>query len=145
MRLTLRRVAVAAATLATAAGIGTLTAPSAASAYSASGLCGSSYYNIDQHTLKHNGYTIAVVYLSYNGSSNCVVTIKNRYYGTSTLTEAHVAVGRHGYRDIDDYKYYAGPVYVYAKGECITWGGAATYNRSTGAAVSYNSPPEHCG
>lgn len=142
----LRRAAVAAATVAMAAGIGTLVSPSAASAYSASALCGSGYHNIDHHNLTHNGNTIATIYLSYNGSRDCAVTIKNKYYGTKTWTAAWVGI-QYGteHDDSQYYSYYAGPVRLYAPGKCIYWGGEATYNKSTGAVVAYTSPNEHCG
>ncbi|MBU3062891.1 hypothetical protein KO481_15330 [Nocardia sp. NEAU-G5] len=63
--------------------------------------CGAGYYAIDHYDLK-----IAVGWLMYNGSIDCVVTWKTQQVGTSTPLVASVG---------------AGPVYWNAPHSCIEW------------------------
>lgn len=131
-----------------AVGLGTLIAPSPALAYSASALCGSGYYNIDSHPLTHNGSTAAVIYLSYNGSTDCVVTLKNELTGEGTITGAWIQPqGSSKTIQEDYYDDYAGPVRRSAPGTCVEWGGDATYHVSgdTYNLLTWTSGWTHCG
>ncbi len=148
MKATMRRLTVGGAATVAAMGLGALVAPSPALAYSASALCGSGYYNVDSHALTHNGHTAAVIYLSYNGSSDCVVTLKNELVGTGTITGAWVQPeGSTETSDESYYDDYAGPVRRSAPGTCIKWGGDATYHVSgdTYDLLSWTSGWSHCG
>ncbi|MEV4805942.1 hypothetical protein AB0K18_38590 [Nonomuraea sp. NPDC049421] len=97
---------------------------------------GGSYHVIDSHALGSS----AVVYLLYNGSTNCVVTWKTGARGNSTWVEARVRHD-HMYFNVDEgnFKYYAGPAKATgAAGSCIMWGGSY-------GSQSYLSGWEHCG
>ncbi|MWA07412.1 serine/threonine protein kinase [Actinomadura sp. LD22] len=101
--------------------------------------CGSGYYQIDHHNL-----STAVIYLMYNGSTNCVVTWKTAYLSSATDTYAVIEKETAGGGiDIDSdqglYHTYAGPVYAYAPGACIKWGGDAK------GSTQWMSGWQHCG
>ncbi|WP_157110864.1 hypothetical protein [Nocardia anaemiae] len=119
-------------------------AHAAASASSAAQICGSGYWPLDQQTLPG-----AVVYLSYNGSTDCVVTMKTAFLGQPTNTAAFLtvtntdAIGGPSDNDTGNYSYYAGPAREYAPGKCIRWGGnALNPDRSMGG---FFTEPTHCG
>ena len=63
----------------------------------------------------------------WNGSDNCVVTIKTSNIGKKTETEAILEVEspRGFYFDDDSYAYYAATK-AHAAGSCIKWGGMTT-------------------
>jgi len=115
--------------------------------YSASAICGTGYSVIDQHS-KDGFYYTYLLYNSSNGN-NCVVTLKQRDFGSRTYVQAHIrpAPGHYTSRtvDEDDYKYYAGPVYLHAPGRCVVWGGYVDVEHRR---YGYNTPSdrgEHCG
>ena len=107
----------------------------APNSYSDTALCGSGYGRLATHDLPH-----AVIYLDYNGSTDCVVTIKTALVGTPSLVEAFVyrQSDAAGGDDTGNYSYYAGPERVYAPQTCIDWGGSddTTY---------WESGWSHCG
>jgi len=78
-------------------------------AYTDTGVCGAGYHQIDHHALPD-----ATIYLDYNGSQNCVVTIKTKNVGTPTYTEAWLfrQSDGSGADDHGNFGYYAGPVYI---------------------------------
>ncbi|MEV4113384.1 hypothetical protein [Nonomuraea sp. NPDC049695] len=123
--------------------IGAQPANAAANPYSPEGVCGDGYTRVDSHPLKSLGQTHANIYLLYNSASgyNCVVTLRTETTGTRWLA-ASLAI-KDGGSDSDrgEYKHYAGPVRLYAKGKCVKWGGAF----DTDPGISYSSPWEHCG
>lgn len=82
---------------------------------------GGSYHVIDHHAMG----SYAVIYLMYNGSTDCVVTWKTAYVGTPTNVGAFVEKESNpiGVVDNGSYSYYAGPVKVTAPGTRIKWGG----------------------
>ena len=105
----------------------------AANPYTPQGVCGSGYSIQRSHAL--NG---ARVYQLYNGSTNCVVTIKTASVGKATRTTAGLQVaGSNWAYDTGDYKYYAGPVKQYAAGKCVRYFG---YHGGT----AYTSPWGNC-
>jgi hypothetical protein len=124
-----------AATLAAATVAFAAPAQAATNPYSPTGVCGSDYHQID-----HTSISGAEIYLMYNGSYNCVVTIKTAHVGTKTETEAILEVQspRGFYSDDDNYAYYAA-VKAYAKGTCIKWGGMTT------SAIWESATWVHCG
>lgn len=101
--------------------------------YSIRDICGSSFRYIDGQEL--SGGT---VYLLWDGTSNCVTTIKNTSIGTASYTKAYVNPEGPGYKsDSGSFSYYAGPATLPAPG-CIRWGGAV-------GSSTYDSGLEHCG
>ncbi|MFI1920086.1 hypothetical protein [Nocardia sp. NPDC020380] len=123
------------------------TSGSAQAASTPEATCGAGYYAIDHYDLQ-----IAVGWLMYNGSTDCVVTWKTQQIGTKTPLVASVGSqnatnvpypthGRYGNSnvDFDAYDYYAGPVYWYAPHTCIEWYVSDPYV-SGGSNV-----PVHCG
>lgn len=94
------------------------------------GACGSDYEVIDKQRLESG----AMVYLTYSASGyNCVVTVRD-FKGTAASTRAWIErADEPSSRDEDwgDYSAYAGPVYVYAKGSCVSWGGAFMYGSTS--------------
>ncbi|MFJ1706897.1 spore-associated protein A [Kitasatospora sp. NPDC088346] len=94
--------------------------PSAAQAASYNGVCGSGYNVIDSIELAGG-----TAFLTYNSSTgkNCAVTVRNIPGGpVYVIANIRVAVeGSPWQKDGDYYSTYAGPVYVYAPGQCIDW------------------------
>jgi hypothetical protein len=120
-----------AATLALAGSVAFSTPAMAAS--TPIGACGGgSYHVIDKHDLGP-----AVIYLLYNGSTNCVVTWKDKPNSqwVSARIKTRNAADRY---DSGYFSTYAGPVKVYAPGTCISWGGEY-------GALWWYSKYEHCG
>jgi hypothetical protein len=103
--------------------------------YTPQAVCGNGYRVIDWALLGSAG----AVYLLYNGSNNCVATIKATSIGTESPSSAFLQVeGGTGTTDSGSFAYYAGPIAKSAAGSCVRWGG------SIGSAT-YTSPFEHCG
>ncbi|MBB6170441.1 hypothetical protein HNR23_000501 [Nocardiopsis mwathae] len=110
-------------------------AEAATNPYTPQGVCGSGYREINRHVDRGS-----IVYLMYNGSSNCVVTIKTTNIGKVTETWARLDVqGESTQHDNKKpgYKYYAGPLKAPAKGKCVRWGG--------GQGTYWVSGWSHCG
>ncbi|MDT3446391.1 serine/threonine protein kinase [Pseudofrankia sp. BMG5.37] len=108
--------------------------------YSAAQVCGSGYSQVDSHTLT-SGSTTAKIVLMYNGSNNCVVTLKSGAgVGTAQSMSAWVQAqnGSSKVTDSGSYEYYAGPAKVSAKAICVKWGGSL-------GGVSWGSDWSHCG
>ncbi|PJN29926.1 spore-associated protein A [Kitasatospora sp. CB02891] len=131
---TAKRIAAGAAVLATASA-GLLAAPTTAQAASYNGACGSGYSVID--SLSVSGGTVFLTYNSGNGQ-NCVVTVRNSS-GSAVFVDAGIKISGSStwIHDGGNYTTYAGPVRVYAPGQCIDW-----YGTIASTAVQYNS---HCG
>ncbi|MFE2052759.1 spore-associated protein A [Streptomyces sp. NPDC059459] len=86
------------------------------------GVCGSGYKVVNSMPVGSTG----TVYLTYNSSTgrNCTVTIRNSA-GTPKYMVAYVRnvdTSEEQY-DAGEYRSYAGPVYVFARGACVEWGG----------------------
>lgn len=109
-----------------------------ANPYTAAGVCGAGYKPIDRHNLVdgNNGILLAETVLTYNASTgrNCVVTLKR--YRVGLTSRYHDNVMAEVYtrplttpsnldHDQGNYKFFAGPVYVYAPNKCVQWGGQA--------------------
>ncbi|MFJ8435529.1 spore-associated protein A [Kitasatospora sp. NPDC094019] len=101
------------------------------------GACGSGYRVIDSLRLESG----ANIFLTYSDNGyNCVVTVAE-YPGSAKSMDAWIQrSGDRASRDSDsgNYTAYAGPVYVYAEGSCVDWGGSYLY----GKYWQYDS---HCG
>jgi hypothetical protein len=109
------------AALGAALGLG-LVSPGIAAAAGYNGACGSGYRVIDSHHI-----TGGTIYLTYNGSRNCVVTIRNNP-GAAVPMNAWIkrSTSSVWIQDPGRFTSYAGPVYVTAPGVCIDWGGGIT-------------------
>ncbi|MFC7328830.1 spore-associated protein A [Marinactinospora rubrisoli] len=111
--------AVGLAVVAAATGAVATAAPAGAAAYG--GQCGAGYEWIQSRFL--DGGT---VYLTYNASNgyNCVVTIRDDP-GSAVYMNAFVKRSTEDawVRDPGNYTTYAGPVYTYARSQCVDWGG----------------------
>jgi hypothetical protein len=109
------------AAMAAAALAGAGPAQAATNPYTATGVCGSSY-----HELEHHAIPGAVIYLMWNGADNCVATIKTSNIGKKTHTEAILEVKSPSgfYSDEGNYAYYAA-IAEHSPG-CIKWGGMTT-------------------
>ncbi|KNX38841.1 hypothetical protein [Luteipulveratus halotolerans] len=107
-----------------------------ASAATYNGVCGSGYRVVDQHAV-----TGGTVFLTYNGTRNCVVTVRNTA-GAKVWMVAVVGLSSHSTWDGDDegsYSSYAGPVYSDpSAGHCIDWGGEISGSR-------FIARDTHCG
>jgi hypothetical protein len=109
--------------------------------------CGTGYRQIDTAKLNHFGPTFGDVYLYYNESNgyNCAFTEKLIDRGMPTPVSVRLCRQSDGHcvSDSGNYRYYAGPVYLYAANTCVRWGGSVT--AQDGREDSYWSPWEHCG
>jgi hypothetical protein len=129
MRLVRRGLMSGAMALPLLASAAAVPANAAANPYTPKEVCGSSYTQVHSHAI--NG---AVIYLMYSGGYNCATTIKTRDIGTPTkvgialtrlvnASEPWPSDPSGGQDSTTKYKYYAGPVKVYAPHECVAWHG----------------------
>ncbi|MFS4106533.1 spore-associated protein A [Streptomyces sp. PD-S100-1] len=118
------------------------TAGSAEAVTSYNGGCGSGYGVIGS---KDVGDGIAFITYSSSTGYNCVVTVSDTP-GKAMYMEARLRVHRTdgiwkaSEMNAGTFKYYAGPVYVYAKGSCVDYGGTA--NNGSYIQIDYGV---HCG
>ncbi|MYS20674.1 spore-associated protein A [Streptomyces sp. SID4948] len=124
----MRRVAVASALAATSAvGLTAFALPASAATPAANaaynGACGSGYTVVD-HT---NISTTGTIYLTWNDriGENCAATVRKTpgaalYMQAKVFQTDHTTVSA---SDSGNYTTYAGPVYIPARGECVTWRG----------------------
>ena len=135
------RLAATGATLAlTAATLAVTAGPAQAAAYN--GACGAGYRVIDQMKVGGTVEGTGTSYLTYNNGWNCVVTVTNTP-GTRDWMTAQVEKSGDGNDWVEDegyYTQYAGPVYVYAAGSCVDWGGSVDYK-----GMVWLQWDEHCG
>nr|WP_146218299.1 spore-associated protein A [Micromonospora acroterricola] len=113
--------------------------------------CGPSYRELDDKVLLSSDgrHSFGDVYLMYSAQTqmNCVVVDKSSYVGTATWMNAKIETrsGRVA-QDPGNYRYYAGPVYLYAPGECVRYSGVAYSGpNKTGTLTSYSSGFGWCG
>ncbi|BFV55415.1 spore-associated protein A [Kitasatospora sp. CMC57] len=118
-----------------------MTAPEASAlAASPTEVCGSGYKVVDSEQLINRDVW---VYLTYNSSNgyNCVVTIRGTGGSPVHMSASLTVEGSAQKTDTGYYGSYAGPVYGYAAGKCVKWGGwFSDFDQS-----SYESPWSHCG
>ncbi|MEH0541744.1 spore-associated protein [Streptomyces sp. B21-105] len=85
-------------------------------------VCGSSYKTVNSAPVG----SLGTVYLTYNAANgkNCVTTIRSNP-GTALDMSAWIYVPATDNSDDDYGRYtsYAGPTYIYGKGQCVDWGG----------------------
>ncbi|MFF4490265.1 spore-associated protein [Streptomyces sp. NPDC001544] len=111
------------AALAVGATTALATTASAAPNVTPQGVCGSAYKTVNSAAVGSLG-TVYLTYDSANGK-NCVATIRANP-GTAKPMAAYVYIPDTGASSDDsgNYTSYAGPVYVYGKGHCVSWGGS---------------------
>ncbi|GLY79759.1 spore-associated protein A [Actinoallomurus iriomotensis] len=95
---------------------------------------GGSYHVIDKHDLGP-----AVIYLLYNGTTNCVVTWKDSPNTTSVYASIQRQSDGKEVQDVGHYSTYAGPVKLNAAGTCVWWMGGY------GNSYEWGSGWSHCG
>ncbi|WP_310723378.1 spore-associated protein A [Streptomyces sp. N2A] len=111
---------------------------SAASAVAAyNGVCGAGYKVVDFSNIG----TLGTAYLTWNATTgeNCAVTVRART-GAAVYMHAKVFQTNNTQVSASDsgaYTSYAGPVYIPARFECVTWRGQIADQYVTGAG--------HCG
>jgi hypothetical protein len=112
------------------------TAPQKPNPYTAAGVCGSGYTQVEAHALG----SAATVYLLYNASAgkNCVVTM-SRYEFPSKISMNAVLQVRGGASASNpgSFTVYAGPVRLAAVKKCVIWGGSH-------GSLSWQSDWSHC-
>jgi hypothetical protein len=120
------KLAMSVVTLASAA-MSLVPATSASASVSAS--CGSGYSYVDSYPLVDSwGEKDSAIklYLYYNGSTgkNCAYTSTTEWTDTSKHMYVTLSSSSDGsYGDDGYYRYYAGPVYAYARHECVSLSG----------------------
>ncbi len=143
------------------AGVAAPTAAGARNPYTASGLCGPGYQVIDRKPMYDNLVTtgrrvkIAESVLMYNArnGNNCAVTLKR--FRLNKRTHTYITLARRPLSaktvrsDRGDFRYYAGPVYLWAAGKCVQWQGGMNYHLWAGEwwtprQVSFRSGWVHC-
>ncbi|WP_330230270.1 hypothetical protein OHA40_30470 [Nocardia sp. NBC_00508] len=115
-----KTIAACAGVLGITAGLTAFLPVTASAATYEEGMCGAGYKVIDSHELK-NG----TVFLTYNGDQKCVVTVRN-HRGAAERMGAGISLEKDVYNDVaesGDFTWYAGPVRIAAKGQCIVWVG----------------------
>ncbi|WP_447042266.1 spore-associated protein A [Streptomyces sp. DSM 118878] len=120
MRIAGAAVALAAGGVMTTATGAAAVAPTPAAAYNK--VCGTGYKVVNHIDVGKAG----TAYLTYNSATgkNCAVTIRS---APGPAVHMYVWVQRDDTRDYADddgyYRSYAGPVYLDARGYCVSWGG----------------------
>jgi hypothetical protein len=114
---------------------GSGTGGSSANPYTAAGVCGSGYGEIDSHDL--GPAKIHLLYNSGNGH-NCVVTLVDRGNGAVGLNATLAVQGGASNDNPGLFQWYAGPVRLAAASACVKWGGS--YQNT-----SWTSGWSHCG
>ncbi|MGA5066920.1 serine/threonine protein kinase [Streptomyces exfoliatus] len=116
-------------------------------------ICGSGYYVQRSHVLSSSETQGVTSFQLYNASTkkNCAVTLKHptssSFYGGETTLGAGIRAANGSWiKDEDLYAYYAGPVYLYAPGQCVQfWGKTFQGGASSGWFETYTSPLGNCG
>lgn len=97
-------------------------AQAATNPYTAKEVCGSGYDVLQSHSISG-----AKIVLMYNGSYNCVVTLKTTRIGKGSYVDSSLTVEGGGAAfDGGTYKYFAGPTKLYGKGHCVSYGGSSS-------------------
>lgn len=152
MSITGRRIT-AVATAATAISAGLLALPSTASAAAPVGSCGSSYGKVGSYPVTRSWESTAGyidVYYSRSTGKNCAVTRPvSALAGKAGNIWVCIERSPYGGRACDgssaNYRYYAGPVYVSARGTCINVSGGLTRTPGDNQPFNGGAQKVHCG
>ncbi|KRD19978.1 MULTISPECIES: hypothetical protein [unclassified Streptomyces] len=85
-------------------------------------VCGSSYKTVNSAPVG----SLGTVYLTYNAANgkNCVTTIRSNPGAAVDMSAwIYVPATDNSDGDYGTYTSYAGPTYIYGKGQCVDWGG----------------------
>ncbi|WP_433243403.1 hypothetical protein ACQPYK_39770 [Streptosporangium sp. CA-135522] len=140
-----RAAALAGATVLAATGV-TAFSPVGAGAATEPNHCGSSYGLVKSWPIRSQGAEVGAIDVYYSNSTgqNCIVVYPSPAYPQGTFHHITAALSKSGSDDWKwdgtgrNYTYYAGPVYVYAKGSCIDFYGEMR-SSGTGAGVGRGS------
>jgi predicted Ser/Thr protein kinase len=114
--------------------------PSRPNPYTAQQVCNAGGHGSGYYVQRSSAFTGGKIYQLYNSSGyNCVVTLKTADVGTkssvwATLTRKDGTNAS----DSGSFAYYAGPVFLYAKGQCVKYSGG-------GRSGSASAPWGNCG
>ncbi|GAA2082762.1 serine/threonine protein kinase [Actinomadura alba] len=114
--------------------------PSRPNPYTAQQVCNSGGHGSGYYVQRSSAFTGGRVYQLYNSSGyNCVVTLKTADVGTKTSVWAELT-REDGTKASDrgSFAYYAGPVFLHAKGQCVKYTGG-------GGSGSAGAPWGNCG
>ncbi|TNY37318.1 serine/threonine protein kinase [Thermomonospora catenispora] len=108
--------------------------------YTPQAVCNAGGHGGGFYVQRSSGFPGGTVYQLYNGSGyNCAVTIKTRDVGEATRVWVRLeAQNGSSHSDSGSFRYYAGPVYVSAKGVCVRYFGGTD-------AGSAGAPWGNCG
>lgn len=133
------------------AGMSLVPATSASASASVSASCGSGYSYVDSYPLMDSwgekSSTIKL-YLYYNGSTgkNCAYTSTTEWTDISKYMFVTLSSSSDGpYGDNGYYRYYAGPVYVSARHECVSLSGGLDLPGLDGEKYRVSVHNVHCG
>ncbi|MFD0665620.1 hypothetical protein [Thermocatellispora tengchongensis] len=110
-------------------------AAQASNPYSPQQVCNSGGHGSGFYVQRSASFSGGTTYQLYSASSgyNCVVTMKTTDIGKATEVWASLeAQGGGSDSDRGSYKYYAGPVMVYAKGKCVKFAGGGPTDSTGG-------------
>jgi serine/threonine protein kinase len=113
------------------------TAPQKPNPYTAAGVCGSGYAQVEAHALG----SAATIYLLYNSAAgkNCVVTMSKYEFPSKISMNAVLQVqGGASASNPGSFTVYAGPIRLAAVKKCVIWGGSH-------GSLSWKSGWSHCG
>ncbi|MER5321853.1 hypothetical protein [Streptosporangium roseum] len=124
-----------------------------AAAYTPESVCGAGFARVSDGSRPvktSSGRVYGRVYLLYNRTTgyNCVTTIKSSFVGTGTYVSAwlETKTPRRSAKDAKSYRYYAGPVKLYAKDSCVTyWGVIKPNGHDPQAATGGRNTWGNCG
>ncbi|NJQ01865.1 spore-associated protein A [Streptomyces zingiberis] len=120
------RTAAAGAAAVTLAAAGVLATAAPASAANYNGACGSGYTLVDSAPVRTlTGTTLGVLFLTYNTSNGykCAVTVSNVGRPVPMAVGIKRSSAGTWVFDKGTYTSYAGPVYTYARGQCVDFDG----------------------
>ncbi|WP_067480065.1 hypothetical protein [Actinomadura hibisca] len=138
------------AVLATGVLTASLSAAMAGPALATGGTCGSGYNFLDSYPLDYYdkvGGTLSLHYNPANGKNCAISRVKAAWDGKASQVYVGLSDGSKVVRDpqLDsgvNYHYYAAPVYMYLKNQCVyLWGGLTHGGNTYGADVR----GVHCG
>jgi serine/threonine protein kinase len=121
-------------------GGGNSSPPARSNPYTAAQVCNSGGHGSGYYVQRSSAFTGGRVYQLYNSSGyNCVVTLKTTNVGTKSSVWAQLTREDGGKAtDSGSFGYYAGPVFLSAKGQCVKYAGGT----SSGSA---SAPWGNCG
>lgn len=103
--------------------------------YTPQQVCNSGGHGGGYYVQRSSAFAGGTAFQLYNGSGyNCAVTMKTKSVGksSSVWTRIERKDGK-GARDGGAFEYYAGPAFVYGKGQCVRYAGGSPGGSTTAA------------